>query len=558
MTKTHPERDFTERAISMLKAYDDLEDLSPISSYTHEKFGSFFIDFVRAKVESKQTIEPIDYLQIPFRIAQCHEDPDTRKLYTNYIEKFKDNYKNFKWKLDRLDSYSTIPSRIEKIYDDGDDLFENTSPIGKEFYFCYRLAQYAQICKEQGHPEYADCFCGIDTKKSNNLPEDLQKILESDVSVNSQDFWEKYKQYFSPQYMNFGEMDFFLKKFLMGISKTKPKIIALKEILLKARLFNIIWLPYNKIEEPDPEANEDFFLKVHILKNKGNIQSTNFADFIKKIIKTSNEKSFDGTLGFLGHKWSITLLLKFFTDIPHRKESISHHLSSGTGKKETLKENLDRISYTSSFPILDKIQYPLNEESEPRWLYPLIKVIHNATENPNSIDSIPLLLKFYSAVKSEEPLEIESEDPSQKIHIYLTLITLAEFLSKGTKYVYNPILRSEIPEFSITQSFIFRFPNVIGQIVAHPKINVFTTANDIISTIDILRLQQVIKKAFDDLKELMQDPQKFRSTFENVLKDPNLNKHEEFKQLMSSSLEPLLKSHPILQQLEKTDLQNHN
>lgn len=42
MAKTHPERDFTKRAINMLKAYDDLENLSPISSYTHEKFGSFF------------------------------------------------------------------------------------------------------------------------------------------------------------------------------------------------------------------------------------------------------------------------------------------------------------------------------------------------------------------------------------------------------------------------------------------------------------------------------------------------------------------------------------
>ncbi|MCQ2063434.1 MAG: hypothetical protein MJY99_08895 [Fibrobacter sp.] len=555
MAKTHPEKDFTERAINMLKAYEDLEDLSPSTSeYTHETFTTFFI---KRLVAVKGILKPIDYLQIPFRIAQSHEDPDTRKLYTNYIEKLKDNYKNFKWKLDRLDSYSTIPSRIEKIYDDGDDLFENTSPIGKEFYFCYRLAQYAQICNEQSTPEYAACFCCIYPEKSKDLPEDLQKILESDGSVNSKDFWEKYKQYFTPQYMNFGEMDSFLKKFLLGISKTKPQKIALKAILLRARLFNVIWLPYNKIEELDPGANEDFFLKVHFLKNKGNIQSLNLEHLLKKL-DISEEESFGRTLKLVDSKFTKGSLLRTLTNVQPREKSISSLLSSGTGKKETLKENLDRISYTSSFPILDKIQYPLNEESEPRWLYPLIKVIHNATENPNSIDSIPLLLKFYSAVKSEEPLEIESEDPSQKIHIYLTLITLAEFLSKGTKYVYNPILRSEIPEFSITQSFIFRFPNVIGQIVAHPKINVFTTANDIISTIDILRLQQVIKKALDDLKELKQDPQKFHSTFGNVLKDPNLNKHEEFKQSMSSNLEQLLKSYPILQQLEKTDLQNHN
>lgn len=525
----------------MLKAYDDLEDLSPpTSEYTHETFTTFFIKHL---VAVKGILKPIDYLQISFRIAQSHEDPDTRKLYTNYIEKLKDNYKNFKWKLDRLDSYSTIPSRIEKIYDDGDDLFENTSPIGKEFYFCYRLAQYAQICNEQGHPEYAACFCGIDTKKSNNLPEDLQKILESDVSVNSQDFWEKYKQYFSPQYMNFGEMDFFLKKFLFGISKTKPKKIALKEILLKARLFNIIWLPYNKIEELDPEANEDFFLKVHFLKNKGNIQSLNLEHLLKKL-DISEEESFGRTLKLFDSKFTIGTLLCAFTNVQPSIESIRNLLSSGTGKKETLKENLDRISYTSSFPILDKIQYPLNEESEPRWLYPLIKVIHNATENPDSIDIISLIFKFHDAEKFGAPPEIESEDPSEKIHIYLTLIALAEFLLKGIKYAHHPSLDIEIPEFSISQSsFTFRIPNVIGQIIAHPKINTFTTANDIITLSCLL---QVMKKFVDEISELVQDPQKFYKVFSGI----NL-KHEEFKQLMEPGLEKMLKTNSILQQLEK-------
>lgn len=543
-TKNHSERDFTKRAISILKAYEDLENLSPISSYTHETFASFFIKYVRAKVESKKTIKPIDYLQIPFRIAQCHENPDTRKLYTNYIEKLKDNYKNFKWKLDRLDSYSTIPSRIEKIYDDGDDLFENTSPIGKEFYFCYRLAQYAQICNEQGHPEYAACFCGIDTKKSNNLPEDLQKILESDVSVNSQDFWEKYKQYFSPQYMNFGEMDFFLKKFLMGISKTKPKKIALKEILLKARLFNVIWLPYNKIEELDPEANEDFFLKVHILKNKGNIQSLNLEHLLKKL-DISEEEFFGRTLKLFDSKFTIGTLRCAFTNVQPSKESISHLLSSGTGKSEILKKNLDRISYTSSFPILDKIQYPLNEESEPRWLYPLIQVLHNTIEHPDNINFIALVLKLRDAANNGDVLNIEGDDPSKNLHIYLVVTAFAEFFSKGLKQVYKPNLKKEIPDLKSPKSLIFRFPNIISQIASHPKINTLVTTSDIVSTIDIERLQKSLENLFEQFNEFSKNPTKFILAIMRILetqkKSPEMNL---LRKNMSSILQDVMNKQP--------------
>ena len=240
-TKNHPERDFTNRAIAMLKAYEALEDFTPFSKYTHE----IFVKAWNERIGS--SIKPIEFLQVPFRIAEFNEDDTIKKQYKKYIETVKERLGESTNISDHFKKYQSLsPEKSpERIFDDG-DLFpeesdESVKEIAREFNFAYRFAQYAQICIEQENEMLIDIFLrnSFEPNKSQLLPNELRSILNSTkISTSPKEFWEKWKEYFSPSYMNMEELDRFLKIFILSINKEKPEKIALKEILLKARLYN--------------------------------------------------------------------------------------------------------------------------------------------------------------------------------------------------------------------------------------------------------------------------------------------------------------------------------
>lgn len=479
-TKTHSERDFFDRATTMLKAYEALEDFSPLSKYTHEIFVNAWQEEIARHKEKSAPLKPIDFLQVPFRIAQFNDDDTIKKQYKKYIETVQERLGKNTNAGDHLNKYQNLfpETRPERIFDDGDlfpeDGDESTKAIAREFNFAYRFAQYAQICIEQEHCIFIDAFLGrpIEPSKIEHLPNELRNELAGSINTNSpKEFWEKWKEYFSPDYMTMEELDKFLKIFIQSIDKEHPEKVALKEILLKARLYNIICYPIDEINNP----SEDLFLKLRVLKEFAENKKIDLENIQDKLNGITPEHNLSKKKEFLDQKWSIATLVNSFNNILPIISQIEKLISFNNTNKDQLKINKKLLSGYSKFPILDKIELPLKKDHEPKWLFPLAQLFFQLKQNPQNLNLISFIMDLKEGRNA--PI-IEGEDPSEFVSEFLVLLALAEFLSKDTKQTKISGKEIEYPNSFNPNIVYFRLSLIMGQIFAHPKISKFLTTFD--------------------------------------------------------------------------------
>lgn len=558
MTKTHPERDFTERAISMLKAYDDLEDFTPFSKYTHE----IFVKAWNERIGS--SIKPIEFLQVPFRIAEFNEDDTIKKQYKKYIETVKERLGESTNISDHFKKYQSLsPEKSpERIFDDG-DLFpeesdESVKEIAREFNFAYRFAQYAQICIEQENEMLIDIFLrnSFEPNKSQLLPNELRSILNSTkISTSPKEFWEKWKEYFSPSYMNMEELDRFLKIFILSINKEKPEKIALKEILLKARLYNIICYPIDEINNP----SEDLFLKLRVLKEFAENKKIDLENIKDKLNGITPEHNLSKKKEFLDQKWSIATLMNSFNNILPIISQIEKLISFNNTNKDQLKINKKLLSGYSKFPILDKIELPLKKDHEPKWLFPLAQLFFQLKQNPQNLNLISFIIDLKEGRNA--PI-IEGEDPSEFVSEFLVLLALAEFLSKDTKQMKISGKEIEYPNSFNPNIVYFRLSLIMGQFFAHPKISKFLTNLDFAKIVPV----DLFKNLGDTLKQIpnvlnlnAETLQNVKNQFDimgNQLIQTNPDNIKETTNRILSKMQDLQQQ--LMSQQEKNDLEVSN
>lgn len=493
-TKNHPERDFVNRATAMLKAYESLEDFTPFSKYTHE----IFVKAWNERIGS--SIKPIEFLQVPFRIAEFNEDDTIKKQYKKYIETVQERLGENTNISEHFKKYKILSpeKRPERIFDDGDlfpeDGDESTKAIAREFNFAYRFAQYAQICIEQEHCIFIDAFLGrpIEPSKIEHLPNELRNELAGSINTNSpKEFWEKWKEYFSPDYMTMEELDKFLKIFILSIDKEHPEKVALKEILLKARLFNVISYPIDKLNEP----SEDLFLKLAILKDFSEKKPIELKNIKDKLSCITSEHDLSRKKEFLNQKWSIATLISFLDNITPLINQIKRLLEFDNINESLLKHNQELLDSNSWFPILDKIELPLKSDSEPKWLYPLAQLVIQLKQHPQNVS---LILNFLLDIKRGAVPVIEGDDPSEFVPEFLVLLALAEFMSKDTKQTKISGKEIEYPNSFNPNIVYFRLSLIMGQVFAHPKISKFLTNLDFAKIVPV----DLFKNLGDTLKQI--------------------------------------------------------
>lgn len=502
-TKTHPERDFFDRATTMLKAYEALEDFSPLSKYTHEIFVNAWQEEIARHKEKSAPLKPIDFLQVPFRIAQFNDDDTVKEKYTTYIESAQERLGKNTNAGDHLNKYQNLfpETRPERIFDDG-DLFPEDNDIAQEFNFAYRFAQYAQICIEQENEMLIDIFLGnsFEPNKSQLLPNELRSILNSTkISTSPKEFWEKWKEYFSPSYMNMEELDRFLKIFILSINKEKPEKIALKEILLKARLYNIICYPVDEINNP----SEDLFLKLRVLKEFAEKKKIDLENIKDKLNGITPEHNLSKKKEFIGHKWTIATLVKCLNNIRPLIDQIKKYLTFNNTNKSLLKQNYELLSSHSLFPILDKIELPIKKDNEPKWLFPLAQLFFQLKQNPQNSASYCVSF-IQNIIKGETPI-IEGEDPSELVSEFLVLLALADFMSRDTKQLTLNERTVDYPNLFDINIVTFRVPLVMGHILAHPRISKFLTTSDLTQffSVDLIKsFGNMLKQTFLKINQI--------------------------------------------------------
>lgn len=502
-TKTHPERDFFDRATTMLKAYEALEDFSPLSKYTHEIFVNAWQEEIARHKEKSAPLKPIDFLQVPFRIAQFNDDDTVKEKYTTYIESAQERLGKNTNAGDHLNKYQNLfpETRPERIFDDG-DLFPEDNNIAQEFNFAYRFAQYAQICIEQENEMLIDIFLGnsFEPDKSQLLPNELRSILNSTkISTSPKEFWEKWKEYFSPSYMNMEELDRFLEIFIFSINKEKPEKIALKEILLKARLYNIICYPVDVINNP----SEDLFLKLQFRKEFTQKNAVDRKKIKNKLSNLTPEHDLSKTKEFLGHKWTIATLVKCLNNILPLIDQIKKYLTFNNTNKSLLKQNYELLSSHSLFPILDKIELPIKKDNEPKWLFPLAQLFFQLKQNPQNSSSYCDSF-IQNIIKGETPI-IEGEVPSEFESEFLVLLALAYFMSRDTRQLTLNERTVDYPNLFDINIVTFRVPLVMGHILAHPRISKFLTTSDLTQffSVDLIKsFGNMLKQTFLKINQI--------------------------------------------------------
>lgn len=509
-TKTHSERDFFDRATTMLKAYEALEDFSPLSKYTHEIFVNAWQEEIARHKEKSAPLKPIDFLQVPFRIAQFNDEDTVKEKYTTYIEIAQERLRKNTNAEDHLNKYQNLfpETRPERIFDDGDlfpkdnDIAQEFNDIAQEFNFAYRFAQYAQICIEQENEMLIDIFLGnsFEPNKSQLLPNELRSILNSTkISTSPKEFWEKWKEYFSPSYMNMEDLDRFLKIFILSINKEKPEKIALKEILLKARLYNIICYPVDEINNP----SEDLFLKLRVLKEFAENKKIDLENIKDKLNGITPEHNLSKKKEFLDQKWSIATLANAFNNIIPIISQIEKLISFKNTNKDQLKINKKLLSGYSKFLILDKIELPIKKDNEPKWLFPLAQLFFQLKQNPQNSDSYCFSF-IQNFIKGETPI-IEGEDPSELVSEFLVLLALADFMSRDTRQLTLNERTVDYPNLFDINIATFRVPLVMGHILAHPKISKFLTTSDVIQffSIDLIKsIGNILKQTFLKINQI--------------------------------------------------------
>lgn len=287
------------------------------------------------------------------------------------------------------------------------------------------------------------------------------------------------------------ELDKFLKIFILSIDKEHPEKVALKEILLKARLFNVISYPIDKLNEP----SEDLFLKLAILKDFSEKKPIELKNIKDKLSCITSEHDLSRKKEFLNQKWSIATLISFLDNITPLINQIKRLLEFDNINESLLKHNQELLDSNSWFPILDKIELPLKSDSEPKWLYPLAQLVIQLKQHPQNVS---LILNFLLDIKRGAVPVIEGDDPSEFVPEFLVLLALAEFMSKDTKQTKISGKEIEYPNSFNPNIVYFRLSLIMGQVFAHPKISKFLTNLDFAKIVPV----DLFKNLGDTLKQI--------------------------------------------------------
>ena len=99
----HARKDFYKALRALLRSYDALEvEKKPIEEYPHTTFRRFFINRTRYLYNQKK-LNPIDFLRIPFEIANGYGDcidEKKQRVYNEYLDELLKHYRaSKKWNI---------------------------------------------------------------------------------------------------------------------------------------------------------------------------------------------------------------------------------------------------------------------------------------------------------------------------------------------------------------------------------------------------------------------------------------------------------------------------
>ena len=543
----HARKDFYKALRALLRSYDALEvEKKPIEEYPHTTFRRFFINRTRYLYNQKK-LNPIDFLRIPFEIANGYGDCIEKKkqrVYNEYLDELLKHYRaSKKWNIaSHIESLRQLneSSRVfdfeserekkgwggwypnewrKKRPDSWKSNIDDYQNIAKEFRLVHSLAVFASKCESQTDPakdKYPLYYLGIIEAKviyckepDNNLAlAALRKTLQAPYSEQiSFKFFENKLEFFSPYYLTPQEMDTFFKWAICHCvhDNKKPHLPFLKKMWALGKLFKVHCFHFDFLDTARSKINDRLYVKIKELKKylvDGVIEfppnDYGIEDDLSKMIR------------FLERELPIDLIVSLTQNLFHFDKEYSDVRKVGDPK--LLENNKDLIDKRkTSLSILDWLEFPLTKDTDKQhrlvgFLLKAICIYNRDPElyNAKMLEMGPALLENMHSIKlSIDKGEAvgfpifsnESVDESIVMELCVILGLIERFLypckivsefDDAKKERILSVLRY-ITEPDNLQVVASRFPSIFGSIVMHNKILRLVTCQDIINSTRWLR-----------------------------------------------------------------------
>ena len=543
----HARKDFYKALRALLRSYDALEvEKKPIEEYPHTTFRRFFINRTRYLYNQKK-LNPIDFLRIPFEIANGYGDcidEKKQRVYNEYLDELLKHYRaSKKWNIaSHIESLRQLneSSRVfdfeserekkgwggwypnewrKKRPDSWKSNIDDYQNIAKEFRLVHSLAVFASKCESQTDPakdKYPLYYLGIIEAKviyckepDNNLAlAALRKTLQAPYSEQiSFKFFENKLEFFSPYYLTPQEMDTFFKWAICHCvhDNKKPHLPFLKKMWALGKLFKVHCFHFDFLDTARSKINDRLYVKIKELKKylvDGVIEfppnDYGIEDDLSKMIR------------FLERELPIDLIVSLTQNLFHFDKEYSDVRKVGDPK--LLENNKDLIDKRkTSLSILDWLEFPLTKDTDKQhrlvgFLLKAICIYNSDPElyNAKMLEMGPALLENMHSIKlSIDKGEAvgfpifsnESVDESIVMELCVILGLIERFLypckivsefDDAKKERILSVLRY-ITEPDNLQVVASRFPSIFGSIVMHNKILRLVTCQDIINSTRWLR-----------------------------------------------------------------------
>ena len=543
----HARKDFYKALRALLRSYDALEvEKKPIEEYPHTTFRRFFINRTRYLYNQKK-LNPIDFLRIPFEIANGYGDcidEKKQRVYNEYLDELLKHYRaSKKWNIaSHIESLRQLneSSRVfdfeserekkgwggwypnewrKKRPDSWKSNIDDYQNIAKEFRLVHSLAVFASKCESQTDPakdKYPLYYLGIIEAKviyckepDNNLAlAALRKTLQAPYSEQiSFKFFENKLEFFSPYYLTPQEMDTFFKWAICHCvhDNKKPHLPFLKKMWALGKLFKVHCFHFDFLDTARSKINDRLYVKIKELKKylvDGVIEfppnDYGIEDDLSKMIR------------FLERELPIDLIVSLTQNLFHFDKEYSDVRKVGDPK--LLENNKDLIDKRkTSLSILDWLEFPLTKDTDKQhrlvgFLLKAICIYNRDPElyNAKMLEMGPALLENMHSIKlSIDKGEAvgfpifsnESVDESIVMELCVILGLIERFLypckivsefDDAKKERILSVLRY-ITEPDNLQVVASRFPSIFGSIVMHNKILRLVTCQDIINSTRWLR-----------------------------------------------------------------------
>ena len=543
----HARKDFYKALRALLRSYDALEvEKKPIEEYPHTTFRRFFINRTRYLYNQKK-LNPIDFLRIPFEIANGYGDcidEKKQRVYNEYLDELLKHYRaSKKWNIaSHIESLRQLneSSRVfdfeserekkgwggwypnewrKKRPDSWKSNIDDYQNIAKEFRLVHSLAVFASKCESQTDPakdKYTLYYLGIIEAKviyckepDNNLAlAALRKTLQAPYSEQiSFKFFENKLEFFSPYYLTPQEMDTFFKWAICHCvhDNKKPHLPFLKKMWALGKLFKVHCFHFDFLDTARSKINDRLYVKIKELKKylvDGVIEfppnDYGIEDDLSKMIR------------FLERELPIDLIVSLTQNLFHFDKEYSDVRKVGDPK--LLENNKDLIDKRkTSLSILDWLEFPLTKDTDKQhrlvgFLLKAICIYNRDPElyNAKMLEMGPALLENMHSIKlSIDKGEAvgfpifsnESVDESIVMELCVILGLIERFLypckivsefDDAKKERILSVLRY-ITEPDNLQVVASRFPSIFGSIVMHNKILRLVTCQDIINSTRWLR-----------------------------------------------------------------------